>query len=199
MPQSPRKLEFNGFRFVPGKKARGIASLCRPWGNRGLFGEIGETTSDESNPASQPPHSRPLRSVQAARKDNSSRRFVYLLADPLEERTIMTRMPEALFKVPDLVHLPIQVFSGVYFLCLEGQVVYVGQSVNVLARIGEHSLSYRSLIKFDSAFYIPAPAASAAMLRALELQWIQKLKPPFNRAGLESVRNYLPPRGEGGR
>jgi hypothetical protein len=49
-----RNLDFNGIPFVPGKKARGIAPLGRPEGNRGLFVEIGEKASTTSGKTALP-------------------------------------------------------------------------------------------------------------------------------------------------
>lgn len=42
---------------------------------------------------------------------------------------------------------------GVYFLCRRGEVVYVGQSINVHARIYQH----QGIKDFDSVFYICVP------------------------------------------
>lgn len=54
MPQTPRNLEFNGIPFVPEKKARRIAPLSMPEGNRGLFGEIGENASTANGKTALP-------------------------------------------------------------------------------------------------------------------------------------------------
>jgi hypothetical protein len=62
---------------------------------------------------------------------------------------------------------------GVYFLCHEGQVVYVGQSVNVFSRVGAH-LGEKS---FDSAFFVRVPRSD---LDYVEGALIRSLSPKYN-------------------
>ena len=61
---------------------------------------------------------------------------------------------------------------GVYFLIDRGEVVYVGQSVNVFSRMREHSKSK----KFDSYVYINC---SKGDLDILESLYIHVLRPPL--------------------
>jgi len=61
---------------------------------------------------------------------------------------------------------------GVYFLIKSGQVVYVGQSVNVHARIASHTDK-----DFDAFAYVPC---EQHMLDKLESLYIHCLRPPLN-------------------
>ena len=75
------------------------------------------------------------------------------------------------------------VFSGspscVYFLISEyDEVVYVGQTVNLLGRIGEHTKTK----EFHRVLYLPTPKSS---LLPVEKEFILKLNPKLNR-------RYLP-------
>lgn len=77
---------------------------------------------------------------------------------------------------------------GVYFLILQGEVVYVGSSVNVLARVGSHT----GRIEFDDARWI---STSVDDLRLVESHFINSLMPRCN--GFWDPRgrwNYLAPR-----
>jgi hypothetical protein len=71
--------------------------------------------------------------------------------------------------------VPFRATPGVYFLVAQGEVVYVGQSVNVYARVQGHAASK----KFDSWFYVPAELAE---LNDLERLYIEALAPPLNVA-----------------
>lgn len=63
--------------------------------------------------------------------------------------------------------------SGVYFLINNGKVVYVGQSVNVFARMMYHQNGR----KFDSFAYVPC---ATKHLDVLESLYIHCLRPPEN-------------------
>lgn len=63
--------------------------------------------------------------------------------------------------------------SGVYFLIRDGRVMYVGQSVDVGARIRGHARE-RS---FDAYAMVPCPIAHMAVLESL---YIHALRPPWN-------------------
>jgi hypothetical protein len=79
--------------------------------------------------------------------------------------------------IPHLARIPYWLPSGVYFLCRFGKVIYVGQSVNVLGRIGAHD---NNGVKFDSAFWFPVPRRD---LLGYEAAWIKKLQPKENTVG----------------
>jgi hypothetical protein len=73
--------------------------------------------------------------------------------------------------------VPLRV-SGVYFLILNNEVVYCGQSISVFSRVESH-LAERLKI-FDRAFYLPVPESD---LDRVEGAFIQLLKPPLNGPG----------------
>lgn len=68
--------------------------------------------------------------------------------------------------------LPWESQSGVYFLIRGGEVVYVGQSVNVHARISQHKDK-----KFDRYAFVPCDADSLDVLESL---YIHCLRPGLN-------------------
>jgi predicted GIY-YIG superfamily endonuclease len=67
---------------------------------------------------------------------------------------------------------PWQSFTGVYFLISNNKIVYVGQSVNVYARISGHAGK-----TFDSFTVIPCPREH---LNVLESLYIHMFDPPLN-------------------
>ena len=68
-----------------------------------------------------------------------------------------------------------QILAGVYFLLLEGRVVYVGQSLCVHDRIIRHLRNPDK--KFDSFSYIEV---NAKRLDAVETQYIEHFRPEYN-------------------
>lgn len=62
---------------------------------------------------------------------------------------------------------------GVYFLCFGDDVIYIGQSVRPVARVGEHLYRYR----FDRAFLLPCARAG---LSRLEGSFIRAFRPRQN-------------------
>jgi hypothetical protein len=63
--------------------------------------------------------------------------------------------------------------SGVYFLASQGRLVYVGQSINVMSRIGAHF----GAKTFDFAFFVRVPPSD---LDFVEGEFIRTLKPKYN-------------------
>jgi hypothetical protein len=78
-------------------------------------------------------------------------------------------------------------FSGVYFLTLGDSVVYVGMSVHVLGRIGQHAQTSR---KFDGYHVIPCSEERAAVL---EKHYIKLLQPEGNTAHKYRLAELLDP------
>lgn len=64
---------------------------------------------------------------------------------------------------------------GIYFLCRGEKVIYVGQAVNVEARLAQHE--DERIRWFDRFFFIEYPAAN---LDKAEAEWIKLLRPPTN-------------------
>jgi hypothetical protein len=88
------------------------------------------------------------------------------------------------------------IMSGVYFLIRDGEVVYVGQSVDVFSRIARHRREGRP---FDSFNVMPC---TAERMNELEARYISALVPLFNTSlgtrleshrGGGSVLQPLPP------
>ncbi len=73
---------------------------------------------------------------------------------------------------------PNATLSGVYFLCLKGVVVYVGQSISVLGRISNHVVDATK--QWDAVYFIPY---DMDVLSQAETHWIDKLKPFYNLEG----------------
>jgi hypothetical protein len=83
--------------------------------------------------------------------------------------------PDCLIHIDGLRQLPFGMYGpGVYFLCKEKQVVYVGQSVNPIARINTHWTDKK---EFDAVFFLPVPISE---LNRTEAKFIHALKPPLN-------------------
>lgn len=66
--------------------------------------------------------------------------------------------------------------TGIYFLILKGEIVYVGQSTNVHTRTASHLLEKQ----FDRVSVVEC---AAEHLNKLELLYIRKFNPPLNIAG----------------
>lgn len=88
----------------------------------------------------------------------------------------LAALPLALQQIADrLIFQPeISRVCGVYFLCKQGEVVYVGQSISTGARIAEHGKCGKD---FDFAFIMPIPASD---LSTVEGAFIRALKPRLN-------------------
>jgi hypothetical protein len=63
--------------------------------------------------------------------------------------------------------------AAVYFLIADGEVVYVGQTVNLYARIGSH----REDKIWDRVLFLPVPRED---LDETERRWIARLNPKYN-------------------
>lgn len=75
--------------------------------------------------------------------------------------------------------VPIYRGAGVYFLIKSGQVIYVGKSLNVGSRIGQHIREGRD---FDATHIIPADGVN---ILTIEAMYIDKLQPCQNIAGIK--------------
>ena len=98
-------------------------------------------------------------------------------APPMRDRFIVGRAaPVDLMPVAQILSLavPTQDASGIYFLIQDGEVVYVGQASNVLARVGKHA----SDRDFDAWTWLPVPIGN---LTRTERAYIDYLRPRLNR------------------
>jgi hypothetical protein len=92
----------------------------------------------------------------------------------LSDKTALTLTSKVLLSEAEIVRAanPYELATGVYFLVGGDKVVYVGQSVNVYARIAYHTDKV-----FDSFAFIPC---DKDMLNSLESLYIHVLRPPLN-------------------
>src|SRR5215469_6629007 len=70
-------------------------------------------------------------------------------------------------------------YTAIYFLRQDLEVVYVGKSENVIARIG-HQLADKPLGSVDSILIMPVPKE---LLDRVERYWIETLQPIWNKQG----------------
>jgi len=73
---------------------------------------------------------------------------------------------------------------GVYFLLRQDAIVYIGQSINVIQRIGTHVTEHKK--RFDRVLYLPCPQG---LLDFYERELIFYFKPRYNRQHLETTRS----------
>ena len=66
---------------------------------------------------------------------------------------------------------------GIYFLCQDGEVVYVGMSECVVYRIATHIKEGVKSFDWDKIFFIPCPVD---VLEDVEKQFIIQLRPKYN-------------------
>lgn len=79
--------------------------------------------------------------------------------------------------IEDLPRQPIQSSIGVYFLWdADNNLQYVGQSINIKARIASHLCNFKNRVRFYS--YIACPSIDIA--KGLEWWFINTKKPPLN-------------------
>ena len=72
---------------------------------------------------------------------------------------------------------------GVYFLKLEGVIVYVGQTINLISRIQTHEKDDAK--EFDEVSYIEVAPCELAIV---EMLYISKLRPRLNMVGNQSTK-----------
>lgn len=86
--------------------------------------------------------------------------------------------PTSIASMHGLCHIALTgTVSGIYFLCDGDEVVYVGQSVCVLARLGTHVTEGKKTFDHDRVFFLPCPIAS---LNTVEQHLIETMKPKYN-------------------
>jgi hypothetical protein len=119
---------------------------------------------------------------------------VLLVERRLPHLTDFKRVPPSLHEVVGLHDLTSYCkMSGVYFLCRDGALLYVGQSVDVITRFGQH----RRHFDFDTALFMPCAPED---LDRVESEFIRELRPPMNGT-FANGRIHAPDavRGRGGR
>jgi hypothetical protein len=101
----------------------------------------------------------------------------------------MGKMPdEILYKIAGMVKgVDVSTAMGVYFLCRDAEVVYIGSSKDVIHGICHH----KGEVDFDSAFFIPVERKSR--LRLIESVFIDLFKPEGNE--YQPVKSVLTDKG----
>ena len=100
-------------------------------------------------------------------------------------------VPVALGRIKRLYKLTKQHHStphGIYFLCKEHEVVYVGQAKNISARVGDHRADTSK--EFDSVYFI---VCHIDQLDSIERALIRHLQPVYNlqRHKLNAQNDHL--------
>jgi len=91
-------------------------------------------------------------------------------------------------KPPQLSELPVKeffsapIFPCIYFLCRDNKIVYIGQSVNLSVRLGEH-LKTKG---FDRIFYMEVQACD---LTETETRLIEYYDPELNKTNTAARKN----------
>lgn len=86
-------------------------------------------------------------------------------------------IPEALSHINGLGEIPVAKGTFVYFLVLQGEVVYVGQTKQLFGRMTCHTL--HMVTDFDHLFYLPV---HPSRLDEVEAHFIKELKPKYNKS-----------------
>lgn len=116
-------------------------------------------------------------------------KFEFIYFDRDELRANAATIPLELSKISDLYELPVSYINtppGVYFLCKEGIIKYIGQAMSITNRIVEHVKE--GLKDFDKVFFIQCPLNR---LNALENALIRYYKPAYNRASRDATQKDL--------
>lgn len=84
------------------------------------------------------------------------------------------KVPNSLREIAGLCDITDEIMrTGIYFLCRDGALIYIGQSVNAASRISDHYRKY----EFETVLFLPWPADD---LNRIEAALIRALRPPLN-------------------
>jgi len=104
------------------------------------------------------------------------RKKIRRLSNFVEHEPVSSSIPNSIKEIKDKLcqfSIPVEV-CGIYFLInRSNEVVYVGQSINVLGRIPQHIPTK----DFYVAYYLPVPKSA---LNRVEQEWIDKILPIYN-------------------
>ena len=99
--------------------------------------------------------------------------------------------PEALQHIDGLrsLNLGVEQLCGIYFLCLDNEVVYVGQSICVVMRVLTHmnQTKDKKMFDHDRVFFLSVPREA---LDKMEREFIRALKPRYNLNGGGTGRRW---------
>ena len=112
--------------------------------------------------------------------------FLYFNRDAfLANRDGKLNVPEELSKIKKLYELPFDNLvtpSGIYFLCQDSKIVYVGQAVSIGKRIQDHI--YQNIKKFNQVFFIAVPSNK---LDDIEKACIYYFNPMYNGGKMHNL------------
>lgn len=95
----------------------------------------------------------------------------------------LSHVPPGLASIKGLQQIPFNAFdspAGIYFLCKEQEIVYIGQAQSVFARVSTHKREK----EFDSVYFIPC---HVEQLTPLETALIHFYKPKLNISTIANV------------
>jgi excinuclease UvrABC nuclease subunit len=72
---------------------------------------------------------------------------------------------------------PLPDSPGIYFLCKNAEIVYIGKTISVAQRVESH----RGIKDFDSVLLLRTPEE---LLNSVEIYWIKRLRPPLNQRSI---------------
>jgi hypothetical protein len=102
---------------------------------------------------------------------------------------ITDQPPKSIWNIPNLQQIPKHSYqTGVYFLCKEDEVVYVGQSINPATRISTHNQDVQK--NFDRVYLMPVPESE---LNDVEGSFIHHLQ-PSQQGGVKIGRKAIGPK-----
>lgn len=96
-------------------------------------------------------------------------------------------LPEVLQNIPGIIEHDFKHTRGIYFLFHKDELVYVGRSWNVYARIQQHVNECEKV--FDRSFVQLVPIGTSTA--RLERQYIRDLQPKYNYEA-KGMRFYVP-------
>tara|TARA_R110000868_G_scaffold164874_1_gene397826 strand:- start:19 stop:621 length:603 start_codon:yes stop_codon:yes gene_type:complete len=122
-------------------------------------------------------------------KRNEGKNFPDVIRLNVPALKITDNPPKAIWNVPHLQQIPKYSYqTGVYFLCKDDEVVYVGQSINPAVRISTHSQNTEK--NFDRVYLMPVPESE---LDDVEGSFIHHLQ-PSQQGGVKIGRKAIGPK-----
>lgn len=112
------------------------------------------------------------------RESNFTPSYQFLSFDR-EQMKVTGGLPDELCKISDIYQLPMEFINtppGIYFLCKDNKIQYIGQAKNVMNRITTHIME--GVKDFDAVYFITCPINR---LLELESSLIRFYQPPLNK------------------
>jgi len=94
---------------------------------------------------------------------------------------ILDEIGETIYSRYTMKNDPILRKSGIYKLIKDGEVVYIGMSVNIMDRLTTHV--YNKVIDFNSIYFYTIEGINKEGLRGIESRMIERFKPIYNIQG----------------